>query len=57
MQLKRRLLLLVHEVLVHPFIGVIKAFSPSTTTGWANQLHDWTVPPLSVCDRQYLDNH
>ncbi len=54
MQLKRRLLLILHEVLIHPFIGVIKAFSPSTHPSWTNWLHDWTVPPLSKADQKYL---
>ncbi len=57
MQMKRRVLLIIHDVFIHPFVGVVKALTPSTTSNWANWLHDWTVPPLSRDDHEYLEDH
>lgn len=52
LQVKRRLMLLVHDVLVHPVIGLAKAFSITTKPGVICKLHDATLPPLPEVDKE-----
>jgi len=55
MQVKRRLMLIVHDVFVHPFIGLVKALSVSTRPKWAEVIHEATIPPLCNADDKVLD--
>lgn len=52
LQLKRRLMLLLHDVLVHPIIGIAKALSLTTKPGVVSRLHDMTLPPLPDIDKE-----
>lgn len=51
LQVKRRAMLILHDVLVHPVIGVLKALSLSTKLKLGNRLHEATLPPLPKTDR------
>lgn len=55
-QLRRRFWLIIHEIFVHPFVGIVKVLSPSTKPAWANDLHDATIPPLPLCDEGLGDD-
>lgn len=52
LQIKRRLMLLLHDVFVHPIIGVAKALSITTKPGIFCALHDATIPPLPDVDKE-----
>ena len=49
-QMKRRVMRIVHDVFVHPIIGVFKAFSPSTKP--RDWLHEKTLPPMARSDSE-----
>ena len=49
-QIRRRLMLILHDVLMHPIVGLIKALSLSTKPEIAHKLHELTLPPLPECD-------
>lgn len=53
MQLSRRFWLIVHDVLMHPVMGVIKAVSWSTKPWIATWMHDATIPPMPKVDRDW----
>lgn len=45
--MKYRLMLLLHNVIAHPVMGVLEACSPTLCSRWGEKLHNMTLPKRS----------
>lgn len=44
MRWKYRFKLFIHNVIVHPIVGILEVCSPTLRTSLGDRLHDMTIP-------------